>query len=69
MRWRHDRFKFGRPETDRRNESLRRLPDGPLSGYRIIEMGAIGPAPFCGMLLADFGVEVIRVDRTFEPDF
>lgn len=41
---------------------------GPLSGYRIIEMGAIGPAPFCGMVLADLGAEVIRVDRTFEPD-
>lgn len=36
---------------------------GPLAGIRIIEMGGIGPSPFCGMLLADQGAEVIRVDR------
>ena len=37
---------------------------GPLSGTRIIELAGIGPGPFCGMLLADMGAEVIRVDRT-----
>lgn len=36
---------------------------GPLAGIRIIEMAGIGPAPFCAMLLADLGAEVIRVDR------
>ena len=36
---------------------------GPLSGVRIIEMAGIGPGPFCGMLLADMGAEVIRIDR------
>jgi alpha-methylacyl-CoA racemase len=36
---------------------------GPLKGYRIVELGGIGPAPFCAMLLADMGAEVIRVDR------
>ena len=36
---------------------------GPLSGNRIIELAGIGPAPFCGMMLADHGAEVIRVDR------
>lgn len=36
---------------------------GPLHGIRVIEMDAIGPVPFCGMLLADMGAEVIRVDR------
>ena len=36
---------------------------GPLSGFRIIEMAGIGPGPFAGMLLADMGAEVIRVDR------
>lgn len=36
---------------------------GPLSGLRIIEMAGIGPGPFCGMLLADMGAEVIRIDR------
>lgn len=36
---------------------------GPLAGIRIIEVGGIGPAPFCGMLLADMGADVIVVDR------
>ncbi len=37
---------------------------GPLGGVRIIEMAGIGPAPFCAMLLADLGAEVLRLDRT-----
>ena len=36
---------------------------GPLQGLRIIEFSGIGPAPFCGMMLADHGAEVIRIDR------
>jgi alpha-methylacyl-CoA racemase len=36
---------------------------GPLTGLRVVEIGAIGPAPFAGMLLADLGAEVLRVDR------
>lgn len=36
---------------------------GPLAGIRIIEIAGIGPGPFCGMMLADHGAEVIRVDR------
>ncbi|WP_375476372.1 CaiB/BaiF CoA transferase family protein [uncultured Jatrophihabitans sp.] len=36
---------------------------GPLAGIRVIELAAIGPAPFAGMLLADLGADVVRVDR------
>ncbi|MGK2317718.1 CaiB/BaiF CoA transferase family protein [Gordonia rhizosphera] len=36
---------------------------GPLRGVRVVELGAIGPGPFCAMLLADLGADVIRVDR------
>jgi alpha-methylacyl-CoA racemase len=36
---------------------------GPLQGYRIIEMAGIGPGPFCGMMLADMGADVIQVVR------
>jgi alpha-methylacyl-CoA racemase len=36
---------------------------GPLSGLRILELAGIGPGPFCGMMLADMGAEVIRIDR------
>jgi alpha-methylacyl-CoA racemase len=37
--------------------------DGPLAGVRIVELSGIGPGPFAGMLLADMGADVIRVDR------
>src|SRR5512146_835621 len=40
---------------------------GPLSGIRVLEFEAIGPAPFCGMLLADMGADVIVVDRPAAP--
>ena len=36
---------------------------GPLAGIRIIEIAGLGPGPFAGMMLADHGAEVIRVDR------
>ncbi|MBR9909287.1 MAG: CoA transferase [Gammaproteobacteria bacterium] len=36
---------------------------GPLAGMKVIEIVGLGPAPFCGMMLADMGAEVIRVDR------
>src|SRR2546425_1756338 len=39
------------------------LMPGPLEGLRAVEMVGLGPGPFCGMLLADMGAEVLRVDR------
>ncbi|THD37658.1 MAG: CoA transferase [Sphingomonas sp.] len=36
---------------------------GPLTGIRIVELAGIGPGPFCGMMLADHGAEVIQIDR------
>jgi alpha-methylacyl-CoA racemase len=36
---------------------------GPLAGVRVVELAGIGPGPFCAMLLADLGAEVLRVDR------
>ena len=41
----------------------------PLAGLRIVEMAGIGPGPFCGMMLADHGAEVIRIDRGVQPGF
>lgn len=41
---------------------------GPLQGIRIVELSGIGPAPFCGMLLADMGADVIRIDRLSAAD-
>lgn len=37
---------------------------GVLDGIRIVEIAGIGPGPFCGMLLADMGAEVILVERS-----
>ena len=36
---------------------------GPLAGVKVIELAGIGPGPFCAMMLADMGADVIRVDR------
>ena len=36
---------------------------GPLAGVRVVEIAGLGPAPFCGMVLADLGADVVRVDR------
>ncbi|WP_317932263.1 CaiB/BaiF CoA-transferase family protein [Halioxenophilus sp. WMMB6] len=36
---------------------------GPLHGLKIVELEGLGPAPFCGMLLADMGAEVISITR------
>ena len=49
---------------------------GPLKGIRVVEFAGLGPAPFCGMMLADMGAEVVRIDRKgksasaalFDPD-
>jgi alpha-methylacyl-CoA racemase len=36
---------------------------GPLAGVRVVEIAGIGPGPFAGMMLADMGADVVRVDR------
>ena len=36
---------------------------GPLQGVRVVEIAGIGPGPFCAMLLADMGADVIRIER------
>jgi len=40
---------------------------GPLAGLKILEFEAIGPGPFCGMMLADMGADVLLVDRPDDP--
>ncbi len=40
---------------------------GPLAGVRVVELAAIGPVPFCGMVLADLGADVVMVDRPGGP--
>jgi alpha-methylacyl-CoA racemase len=40
---------------------------GPLTGVRVLEFEAIGPGPFCAMMLADMGADVLLVDRPQDP--
>ena len=39
------------------------MAKGPLAGIKVLEVAGIGPGPFCGMMLADMGAEVVRIDR------
>lgn len=36
---------------------------GPLAGLKVLEMAGLGPAPFCAMMLADMGADVVRIER------
>ncbi|WP_372656452.1 CaiB/BaiF CoA transferase family protein [Hydrogenophaga sp.] len=36
---------------------------GPLAGLKVLELAGIGPGPFCAMVLADLGADVVRVAR------
>ena len=36
---------------------------GPLAGIRVLELGGIGPGPFCAMMLANSGATILRIDR------
>jgi hypothetical protein len=38
----------------------------PLEGIKVIEMAGLAPSPYCGMLLSDFGADVVIVDRLSE---
>jgi len=40
---------------------------GPLTGLKVLEFEAIGPAPFCGMMLADMGADVLLLERPNDP--
>jgi alpha-methylacyl-CoA racemase len=37
---------------------------GPLTGIKVVEITGIGPGPFCAMMLADLGADVLRIDRS-----
>lgn len=41
---------------------------GALAGVRVVEVGGIGPVPFAGMVLAELGADIVRVDRLGESN-
>ena len=41
---------------------------GPLAGFKIIEIAGIGPGQLAGMLLADMGASVVRIERPFDAE-
>src|ERR1700741_579553 len=45
-------------------ESAMQTKQGPLSGLKVLEIAGLGPGPFCGMLLADLGADVVLVERS-----
>lgn len=42
---------------------------GPLAGLKVVEVSSLGPGPFCAMLLADMGADIVRVDRAETVDY
>jgi len=56
------RLSMANPEASggERSASMSR---GPLAGLRVVEIASIGPGPYAGMLLADLGADVIRIER------
>lgn len=42
---------------------------GPLAGLKVVEIASLGPGPFCAMLLADMGADIVRVDRAQSVDY
>jgi alpha-methylacyl-CoA racemase len=53
----------GRDKREPSRRGPRPPAGGPLRGVRVIELAGIGPGPFAGMMLADMGAEVLRLDR------
>jgi alpha-methylacyl-CoA racemase len=51
------------PETGPTASGAAAAASGPLAGIRVVELAGVGPGPFCAMLLADLGADVLRVDR------
>jgi alpha-methylacyl-CoA racemase len=62
-----DTVRHGMSLQDHRMTGAAERPrTGPLVSLRVVEMGALGPVPLCGMMLADLGADVVRITRPGE---
>ena len=44
------------------------MSEAPLKGIRAVEIGVAMAGPYCGMLLADYGADVVKVERVGHGD-
>ena len=44
------------------------MPEGPLKGMRVIELAHIMAGPVCGLMLADMGADVVKVEKIGSGD-
>jgi len=66
MLWTGLRYRLAIRTAERTERTIDGKQDygmGALDGVRVIELAGIGPGPFCGMMLADMGADVVRIDR------
>ena len=42
--------------------------NSPLTGLKVVEIGVAMAGPFCGMMLADYGAEVVKIERVGQGD-
>jgi crotonobetainyl-CoA:carnitine CoA-transferase CaiB-like acyl-CoA transferase len=57
------RFVYRTMSTAVKQPSPYRHLKSPLHSVRVLELAGLAPAPFAGMVLSDFGADVIRIDR------